>query len=158
MSAKPRDPATRFWEKVEKIAGVDCWLWTASTLPNGYGKFGINSRLSMGSHRFAYELTNGPIPGGLCVCHHCDVKLCVRPSHLYLGTMKDNMRDASKRHRLWEQNVRACPYGHEYTADNTCVITRSSGKKQRQCRACFRRRNAIRAERKAQACATGSLR
>lgn len=48
----------------------------------------------------AWELTNGPIPHGLLVLHHCDNQACVRPDHLYLGTHRDNMRDATVRQRM----------------------------------------------------------
>jgi hypothetical protein len=36
---------------------------------------------------------NGPIPAGLCVLHRCDVRPCINPDHLFLGTQKDNMAD-----------------------------------------------------------------
>jgi hypothetical protein len=92
-----RRPALeRFWEKVDTSGGPSaCWLWTAS-LAAGYGQFMLNARtVPIRSHRFAWELSNGAIPDGLFVCHRCDVKACCNPSHMFLGTILDNTRDAT---------------------------------------------------------------
>jgi hypothetical protein len=86
----------RFWSKVEKTE--TCWIWKGSKISAGYGMFhfrGQNRR----AHRFSYEMTYGPIPDGLSVLHKCDVPLCVRPDHLFLGTQEDNMQDMSKKGR-----------------------------------------------------------
>jgi hypothetical protein len=70
----------------------DCWLWTASTITNGYGHLRINGKLIL-SHRFVWEFFNGPVPLGLYVLHKCDVRNCVNPEHLFIGTHRDNAID-----------------------------------------------------------------
>lgn len=89
----------RFWAKVAK-ADDGCWLWLGGLNVTGYGVFDV-SRQDRGhrAHRRSWELTNGPIPNGLHVLHKCDVRNCVNPSHLYLGTHQDNMRDRTERQR-----------------------------------------------------------
>jgi len=82
----------RFWERVEKSEG--CWEWKGGKSTRGYGVFG-----KVQAHRFSWELHNGPIPEGLCVCHRCDNHSCIRPDHLFLGTQLDNMRDRKAKGR-----------------------------------------------------------
>lgn len=99
--------AERFWAKVEKAApgvGVHCWVWTGFRNAKGYGHFGANGKRFIAS-RFAWAITYGPIPVGLCVCHRCDNPPCVRPDHLFLGTISDNNQDAARKGRLkrWQQ-------------------------------------------------------
>ena len=86
----------RFWSKVRKQNG--CWLWTAGISTNGYGLFKFNGRHT-GAHRVAWMLTKGRIPKSRFVCHICDIKPCVRPSHLWLGTPQDNKIDSSRKGR-----------------------------------------------------------
>lgn len=87
----------RFWAKVDK--SEECWIWTGSRQYSGYGRFGGSAGHPVGAHRFAYELTYGPIPDGLFVCHRCDNPPCVRPDHLFLGTVTDNNRDTDSKGR-----------------------------------------------------------
>jgi hypothetical protein len=94
----------RFWSKVDKSSGPDaCWTWTSKARSNdgkGYGAFNSGSG-SVRAHRFAWELTNGPIPDGLHVCHECDNPLCCNPAHFFLGTPKDNNADMISKGRQW---------------------------------------------------------
>jgi hypothetical protein len=87
-----------------------CRLWTGSKFSNGYGCFkdrrGGHPK-SVGAHRVAWEVWCGPIPSGLLVCHTCDVKACIKPDHLFLGTVSDNTRDAWRKGRADGSQLRS---------------------------------------------------
>ena len=91
----------RFWAKVD-VTG-DCWLWTGAKNHQGYGRVQLGRRGEgvIRAHRLAWQLANGDsIPSGMFVCHTCDTPSCVRPSHLWLGTRLDNMRDCARKGRI----------------------------------------------------------
>lgn len=89
-------------ELVERFAnkhttGDGCWEWTASLTTQGYGQFGVQGKMQTAS-RISWILANKRIPNiDEFVCHTCDNKKCVNPSHLYLGDRKTNGKDASDR-------------------------------------------------------------
>lgn len=91
--ARPSTPAPqRFWRRVTKTD--TCWLWTGWINHNGYGHFGVTNRLTVKAHRYAYELTVGPIPAGLVLDHLCQTRACVNPDHLDPVTSQENQRRA----------------------------------------------------------------
>ena len=88
----------RFWAKVDKFGPVlvrrlgRCWVWTAYRR-NGYGRMGDGNRKLVTVTRVSWELAYGKIPEEKYILHKCDNPACVRPTHLFLGTYQDNVRD-----------------------------------------------------------------
>ena len=82
-----------FWAKVQKTSG-GCWLWTGYRNKLGYGVVGVAGRKTALAHRVAFAFRHGVGPEPQNVCHHCDNPPCVNPSHLFLESDRDNMRDA----------------------------------------------------------------
>lgn len=87
----------RFWSKVDQTA-EGCWLWQGTMLQQGYGCFKIAGKMYK-AHRVAYLYAVNSIPEGLVLCHSCDVRHCVRPGHLFVGTHQDNSNDAVSKGR-----------------------------------------------------------
>jgi len=100
----------RFFAKVAVVDdGASCWMWTGAighsrgASRSGYGIFNLRAQdgfRSVGAHRVAREMATGvAVSADMEVMHGCDVKQCVRPSHLSIGTHADNMRDSALRNR-----------------------------------------------------------
>jgi hypothetical protein len=90
----------RFWEKVDKREPDDCWLWTATKNGNGYGQIRVNNRYQL-AHRVSLHLAGRlSLDSELKACHRCDTPGCVNPGHLFLGTQRENIRDAVTKGRM----------------------------------------------------------
>jgi hypothetical protein len=93
----PERKRLQFWKTV--TFAEHCWLWNGCIRSDGRGFTSYGRERKMLAHRLAWELTYGPIPEGVCVCHRCDNPRCVRPDHLFLGTQQDNLRDMRNKDR-----------------------------------------------------------
>lgn len=87
-----------FWSRVDRLPGDACWLWTGP-MAGPYGALKLPGTRTVGAHRMMWMLTRGAIPPRWHVCHRCDNPRCVRPDHLFLGTVGDNMADMKAKGR-----------------------------------------------------------
>lgn len=130
------DPELRFPRYFTEIADPDaCWEWQGARRVRGYGKFSTWGRRSVVASRYAWERAFGPIPPGLQVCHRCDNPPCVRPSHLFVGTQLDNVRDQAAKGRWISASALKthCKRGHPLDGPDVW-----RGGNLRKCRACAR--------------------
>ena len=88
----------KFESKINKQEN-DCWIWKGKKILDGYGRLCLNGK-NFYAHRLSYEIYKGEIPKGMFVCHTCDVRDCVNPDHLWIGTNLDNINDAIKKGKM----------------------------------------------------------
>jgi len=112
---------TRLLSRSSPEPMTGCWLWMGSCGNSGYGKLSIGHSQRISAHRASYALFNGPIEDNACVLHKCDVRTCVNPDHLFLGTKADNTQDMVRkgRHKCPARERTSCPRGHQYSGTNS---------------------------------------
>lgn len=113
-----------------------CWRWRGKSKYGTVWRDGRNHFV----HRVSYELHYGPIPLGMFVCHHCDTPGCIRPTHLFLGTQQDNIRDAVAKGRHRNSKKTHCKNGHAFTEDNIYYEPKNGARHCRICKSAAMRR------------------
>lgn len=127
-----------------------CWLWQGFIFPRvplksgkgkgkvskgGYGAIGYRGR-NLGVHRVMWMLHNGPQPKGMHVCHTCDVRHCVNPAHLWLGTNRENITDMTRKGRgpCGEKATKThCIRGHDLAVHSYFCPSNPTWRKCRLC-------------------------
>lgn len=118
----------KFEDKFIPEPNSGCWLWISCYKKKGYGYL----RTEFGSflaHRLSYILYKSYIPGKLQVLHKCDVRCCVNPEHLFLGTNIDNVNDKVSKNRQARGDILAMSK-RKLTLDQVLRI-RQDGRTQR---------------------------
>lgn len=116
-----------------KVPFSGCWIWLGATA-RGYGQLTHHGK-HMTAHRASFLAHNPGVPARL-VCHHCDVRECVNPDHLYAGDYASNRADMLERSRWkhpWAERSH-CAAGHEYASVGSSVAVDGS----RACKECQR--------------------
>lgn len=129
------------WKRHVVISETGCWLWQKFIQPvTGYADIGFRGKRTK-AHRAMYTATNGPIPEGLAVLHSCDVRHCINPDHLRVGTISENKQDELQRGRNWEASKEFCNRGHSYAEHGV----RHGTNQWRKCKICARGKHRVRA-------------
>lgn len=147
MSEQMKQLDQRFWSKVDKTP--DCWNWIAGKTM-GYGSFQIGTAKkgkTVLAHRLSYELLVQPIPVGLTIDHLCRNRACVKPDHLEIVCLAENIRRGMK--GILRTH---CSKGHEFDSNNTYYYPNSKNKHYRVCKTCAKEKSKKQFQRKQLRC------
>ena len=122
----------RFWSRVDRRESDDCWPWVGNIGSKGYGRMSVRGKM-VAAHRLAWileygEIPSAPGPHGTCVCHKCDNPLCCNVSHLFVGSVQDNLNDMFQKGRgnFGINTMRGESNGnHRLTAEQVLLIRRN---------------------------------
>jgi len=126
----PRFKVPNHWSLQERLEHFSipepnsgCMLWDGRRDWNGYGMVAWRGQVLM-AHRAAFMCAHGPIPRGRVICHRCDVRACINPDHLFLGTHGDNMVDMRAK---WRRANPDAPHGIKLDAERVAAVRRARG-------------------------------
>lgn len=126
-----------FWAHIAIRGPEECWEWIGYRARGKYGVVTIKKR-TWNAHRIAWELQNTQkIPTGMDACHSCDNPPCCNPSHIWIGTRKENLQDCARKGRQWKQQRTHCVHGHLLQGDNIRLVPNTT---RRVCRICDKAR------------------
>ena len=120
----------RFNVRVERKGTKECWEWKGAKFATGYGLFSLRrgNRKCFLAHRVSWMIAAGQeVPEKHMICHSCDKKLCVNPSHLYAGTAYQNNMDTVNRGRGNRKQGQKCSWS-KLTTKNVLYILSSTEK------------------------------
>lgn len=127
----------RYWAKVYPCPITSCWLWGgAPRNSKGYGGYCIQlkpAKITLPAHKVAWQALHGPVPDGLVLDHLCRMTCCVNPEHLRVVTHAVNILASPITLASICAAVTCCPFGHEYSPENTYILPGSGSRACRQC-------------------------
>lgn len=100
-----------------------CWLCSLRSADGGYAIIRRNG-VEWRAHRLSFTRCKGPIPAGMNVLHRCDTPRCIRPSHLWAGTQRENVEDMDRKGR--RSAASRADHGHAVLSEKDVADIRAS--------------------------------
>lgn len=113
----------RLWRNIDRRGPDECWPWMAGLDAGGYGQINDGKGRIRKAHQIVLEIVLvRPLKPGEWGLHHCDYRPCCNPRHLYVGTVKDNVRDMWTRGRGHRLGPRPGEANHNAVLTETQII------------------------------------